>query len=104
LLYPNFVSIKTYGLSENAFYDLIKRYSEENEIGLKDKSKKPKNPHHKLEIEDIDIIIQKAKNEQKRIKSHQSEFETDMMNSGRSLLLSKRKMEGLNLVSSNILG
>ena len=31
-----------YGLSENAFYDLIKRYSEENEIGLKDKSKKPK--------------------------------------------------------------
>ena len=78
-----------YGMSENAFYDLIKRYSEENEIGLKDRSKKPKNPYHKLEIEDIDLIIQKAKNEQERIKSHQSEFETDMLNSGCSLATDK---------------
>ena len=82
-----------YGMSENAFYDLIKRYSEEKENGLIDKSKKPKNPHHKLETDDIKIIIQKAKNEQERIKSHQSEFENDMMNSGRSL--SKSKIEGL---------
>src|SRR5665811_2618047 len=56
-----------YGLSENAFYDLIKRYSEEKENGLKDKSKKPKNPYHKIEIDDIKIIIQKAQNEQERI-------------------------------------
>lgn len=28
-----------YGMSENAFYDLIKRYSEEKENGLIDKSK-----------------------------------------------------------------
>jgi len=27
-----------YGLSENAFYDLIKKYSDENENGLKKKS------------------------------------------------------------------
>jgi len=82
-----------YGMSENAFYDLIKRYTEEKENGLIDKSKKPKNPHHKLETDDIKIIIQKAKNEQERIKTHQSEFENDMMNSGRSL--SKSKIEGL---------
>ncbi len=82
-----------YGMSENAFYDLIKRYSEEKENGLIDKSKKPKNPHHKLETDDIEIIIQKAKNEPERIKTHQSEFENDMMNSGRSL--SKSKIEGL---------
>ena len=82
-----------YGMSENAFYDLIKRYSEEKENGLIDKSKKQKNPHHKLETDDIKIIIQKAKNEQERIKTHQSEFENDMMNSGRSL--SKSKIEGL---------
>jgi len=82
-----------YGMSENAFYDLIKRYSEEKENGLIDKSKKPKNPHHKLETDDVKIIIQKAKNEQERIKSHQSEFVNDMMNSGRSL--SKSKIEGL---------
>lgn len=92
-----------YGLSENAFYALIKRYSEEKENGLKDKSKKPKNPHHKIEIDDIKIIIQKAQNEKERIKSHQSEFETDMKNSGRSL--SAGKLEGLkDLMNSAIHG
>ena len=87
-----------YGMSENAFYDLIKRYSEENENGLKDKSKKPKNPHHKLEIDDIELIIKKAQNEQERIKNLQSEFETDMMNSGRSLPTGKmdRLKESMN--------
>ncbi len=92
-----------YGMSENAFYDIIKKYSEENENGLKDKSKKPKNPHHKLEIDDIKIIIQKAQTEQERIKSLQSEFENGMMNSGRSL--SKSKIEGLKgLMNSAIHG
>jgi transposase len=92
-----------YGLSENAFYDLIKKYSDENENGLKDKSKKPKNPYHKLEIDDVKIIIQKAQNEQERIKSHQSEFENGMMNSGRSL--SKSKIEGLkDIMNSAIHG
>jgi hypothetical protein len=82
-----------FGMSENAFYDLIKRYSEEKESGLKDKSKKPKNPNHKLEIEDVKIIIQKAQNERERIKSLQSEFEKDMMNSGHPLSICK--IEGL---------
>lgn len=82
-----------YGLSENAFYDLIKRYSEEKENGLKDKSKQPKNPYHKLEIDDVKNIIQKAQNEQERIKTHQSKFENDMINSGRSF--STSKLEGL---------
>ena len=92
-----------YGLSENAFYDLIKRYSEEKENGLKDKSKKPKNPYHKIEIDDIKIIIQKAQNEQERIKSYQSEFENGMMYSGRSL--SSGKLEGLkDLMNSAIHG
>lgn len=92
-----------YGLSENAFYDLIKKYSDENENGLKDKSKKPKNPYHKLEIDDVKIIIQKAQNERERIKSHQSEFENGMMNSGRSL--SKSKIERLKgLMNSAIHG
>ena len=37
-----------YGMSENAFYDLIKRHSEEE--NLKDKPSKPKNPSHKRRI------------------------------------------------------
>ena len=82
-----------YGMSENAFYELIKRYSEENESALKDKSKKPKKPYHKLEIEDVKTIIQKAQDEKERIKSLQSEFENDMMNSCHQL--SKSKIEVL---------
>jgi len=42
-----------YGMSENAFYDFIKRYSEEE--NLKDKPSKPKNPSHKLDQDDMQI-------------------------------------------------
>jgi transposase len=48
-----------YGMSENAFYDLIKRYSEEE--SLKDKSSKPKNPAHKSSQEEKQTIIKKAR-------------------------------------------
>ena|SRR3990172_7487342 len=48
-----------YGMSENAFYDLIKRYSEEG--NLKDKSSRPKNPSHKLDQEEMQNIINKAR-------------------------------------------
>ena len=48
-----------YGMSENAFYDLIKRYSEEE--NLKDKSSKPKNPSHKMGQEEKQNIINKAR-------------------------------------------
>ncbi len=33
-----------YGMSENAFYDLLKLYEKESEEGLKGKPSKPKNP------------------------------------------------------------
>ncbi len=46
-------------MSENAFYDLIKRYSEEE--SLKDKSSKPKNPAHKSSQEEKQTIIKKAR-------------------------------------------
>jgi transposase len=39
-----------YGMSESVFYDLVKRYSKEED--LKDKPSKPKNPSHKLEQEE----------------------------------------------------
>ncbi|MBU4373162.1 MAG: helix-turn-helix domain-containing protein [Euryarchaeota archaeon] len=45
-----------YGMSENAFYDLLKRFSKENENGLKDKSKKPKNPFRKLGMDEVKRI------------------------------------------------
>ncbi|MCG2727583.1 MAG: helix-turn-helix domain-containing protein [Candidatus Methanoperedenaceae archaeon] len=34
-----------YGMSENAFYDLLKRFSKENENGLKDKYQKNQKIH-----------------------------------------------------------
>jgi len=72
-----------YGMSENSFYDLIKRYSE-NE-SLKDKSSKPKNPSHKLDQDDMHIIINKAHEDRENIKAMQSSFETDMKDDGGSL-------------------
>jgi len=82
-----------YGMSENAFYDLIKRYSKQNEEGLKDKTSAPKKPFRKLEQNDIESIINKAIEEQERIKAHQSQFESDMRKDGRSL--SPKKLERL---------
>jgi len=70
-------------MSENSFYDLIKRYSE-NE-SLKDKSSKPKNPSHKLDQDDMHIIINKAHEDRENIKAMQSSFETDMKDDGGSL-------------------
>ncbi len=69
-----------YGMSENAFYDLINRYSEEE--NLKDKSSKPKNPSHKLGQEEIQKIINKAREDRNKIKAMQSAFETDMKKDG----------------------
>ncbi len=80
-----------YGMSENAFYDLIKRYSEEE--SLKDKPSKPKNPSHKLDQDEIQNIINKAREDRERIKALQSAFETDMEKDGRSL--SPKKLERL---------
>ncbi len=76
-----------YGMSENAFYDLIKRYSEEGNV--KDKSSKPKNPSHKLGQEEMQKIINKAREDRDKIKAMQSAFETDMRKDGRSLSLKK---------------
>jgi transposase InsO family protein len=76
-----------YGMSENAFYDLIKRYSEEG--NLKDKSSRPKNPSHKLGQEEMQKIINKAREDRDKIKVLQSAFETDMKTDGRSLSLKK---------------
>ncbi len=76
-----------YGMSENAFYDLIKRYSEEE--NLKDKSSKPKNPSHKLGQEEMQNIINKAREDREKIKALQSAFETDMTKDGGSLSLKK---------------
>jgi transposase len=76
-----------YGMSENTFYDLIKRYSEDE--SLKDKPSKPKNPSHKLDQDDIQIIINKAREDRENIKAMQSAFETDMKKDGRSLIPTK---------------
>ncbi len=76
-----------YGMSENAFYDLIKRYSEEE--NLKDKPSKPKNPSHKLGQEEMQNIINKAREDREKIKALQSAFETDMKKDGRSLSVKK---------------
>src|SRR5512139_3016028 len=65
-----------YGMSENAFYDLIKRYSTEE--NLKEKPSKPKNPDHKLDQDQIQNIINKARKDREEIKTLQSAFETDM--------------------------
>jgi len=80
-----------YGMSENAFYDLIKRYSKEKKGGLKDKPSNTKNPFNKLEQEDIEIIINKALEERGQIKTLQSEFESDMIKDERSL--SSKKLD-----------
>ena len=88
-LFKNEEIWEKYGMSENTFYNLIKRYAAENENGLKDKSKKPTNPYRKLEEEDVKIIIGKAQNEQERIKTSQSNFEIDMIQDGGSLSQSK---------------
>jgi len=80
-----------YIMSENAFYDLIKRYSEEE--NLKDKPSKPKNPSHKLSDVEKQNIINKAREDREKIKGLQSAFETDMRKDGRSL--SPRKLERL---------
>ena len=80
-----------YGMSENAFYDFIKRYSEEE--NLKDKPSKPKNPSHKLGQDDMQIIINKAREDRENIKTLQSAFETDMKKGGGSL--SPTKLERL---------
>ena len=76
-----------YGMSENAFYDFIKRYSEEE--NLKDKPSKPKNPSHKLGQDDMQIIINKARDDRENIKTLQSAFETDMKKGGGSLSATK---------------
>jgi transposase len=76
-----------YGMSENAFYDFIKRYSEEE--NLKDKPSKPKNPSHKLVQDDMQIIINKARDDRENIKTLQSAFETDMKKGGGSLSATK---------------
>jgi putative transposase len=80
-----------YGMSENAFYDLIKRYSEEE--SLKDKPSRPKNPSHKLDQNETQKIINKASEDRERIKALQSAFEIDMEKDGRSL--SPKKLERL---------
>ncbi len=41
-LFKNEEIWEKYGMSENTFYDLLKRYSRENEDTFKDKSKKTK--------------------------------------------------------------
>lgn len=92
-LFKNEEIWEKYGMCENTFYELIKRYSEESEDGLKDKSKKPKNPFRTLEEDDVKIIIEKAQNEQERIKNCQSKFEIDMIQDGISL--SQSKLDGL---------
>jgi transposase InsO family protein/transposase len=92
-LFKNEEIWEKYGMCENTFYELTKRYSEENDDGLKDKSKKPKNPFRKLEEEDVKIIIEKAQNERERIKIYQSEFERDMIQDGISF--SESKLGGL---------
>jgi transposase len=99
-LFKNEEIWEKYGMSENTFYDLLKRYSKENEEGLKDKSKKPKNPFRKLEEEDVKLIIGKVQNEQERIKTSQSEFERDMIKDGGSL--SKSKLDELKPMFSRI--
>jgi len=98
-LFKNEEIWEKYGMSENTFYDLLKRYSRENEDAFKDKSKKPKNPFRKLEEEDVKIIIEKAQNEQERIKTFQSEFERDMIQDGRSL--SESKLDGLKEIMNS---
>ena len=80
-----------YGMSESTFYDLIRRYSKENEASLKDKPSAPKNPSHKLGDEEIKIIINKALEEKERIKTLQSNYEENMKIDGRSL--SPKKLE-----------
>jgi hypothetical protein len=68
-------------MSENTFYDLIKRYAIENENGLKDKSKKPKNPYRKLEEDYVIIIIEKAQNNRlKNIPKHLKRSENPLQN------------------------
>lgn len=85
-----------YGMSENAFYDLLKRYSKEKEKGLKDKPSRPKNPSHKLGEDEINIVIGKAHEERKRINACQSEFESDMEKDGLSLYPKKlERLKGL---------
>ncbi len=92
-----------YGMSENAFYDLLKRYSKENEKGLKDKPSKPKNPSHKLGDDEVKIIIEKAREERERIKTCQFEFEDDMKKDGKSL--SSKKLERLKgLMNRAVMG
>jgi transposase InsO family protein len=92
-----------YGLSENSFYDLLKRYKNESEEGLKDKSSKPKNPSHKLGDDEVKIIVEKALEERERINACQSKFESDMEKDGRSL--SSKKLERLKgLMSRAIMG
>ena len=78
-----------YGMSENAFYDLIKRYSTEE--NLKDKPSKPKNPDHKLDQDQIQNIINKARKDREEIKTLQSAFETDMGRDECSLSSTKLK-------------
>lgn len=92
-LFKNEEIWEKYGMSENTFYDLLKRFSDENENGLRDKSKKPKNPFHKIGQEEVKIIIEKAQIEHERIKTSQSEFERDMIQDGVSL--SNSKLDGL---------
>jgi len=76
-------------MSENTFYDLIKRYSKGE--SLKDKPSKPKNPSHKLGQNEKQIILNRAREDREKIKALQSAFETDMEKDGRSL--SPRKLE-----------
>jgi putative transposase len=91
-----------YGMSENAFYDLIKRYSKEGNV--KDKSSRPKNPSHKLDQEEMQKIINKAREDREKIKALQSAFETDMKKDGRSLSLKKieRLKDSMNRAISGV--
>src|SRR5659263_566825 len=55
-----------YGMSENSFYDLVQRYSEEESV--KDNPRKPKNPSHKLGQDEMPNIINKAREHREKIK------------------------------------
>ena len=60
---------------------------------LRDKPSKPKNPAHKLGQEEMQNIINKAREDREKIKALQSAFETDMKKDGGTL--SPKKLERL---------
>ena len=65
--------------------------------------KKPKNPSHKLDQDDMQIIINKARDDRENIKTLQSAFETDMKKGGGSLSSTKleRLKDSMNRTQNN---